>query len=857
MLDLDFENGLAPEVRAVLTSKLLTDFEFFNRFFFKRIYGRKFVMGEHHHLIAEKMRAVARGDIRRLIINIPPRYSKCIDPDTSVLTSEGMKRAGNVKFGDVLFSFDNGRLVQRRCLGTEPAFKKSVKVELRSGRTIICSTDHRLLSTFGYVEAGKLQAGDRLVALRANYEGNHRIPEAELEFITMMIFDGTCRDGRWTKKDETVIKTMADACGRLGFTFKKISGQYEFYVGQKDGNVRRMLEKYGVYGKHSYDKRLPSDWFTLDRDLRLRFIDLMFATDGFVNTSSGQGGVTLANRGLVEDVQTMLSSVGIVSTMTYRPNKCRGAWGLSIPRGEMVKLLGMIPFTAKRKSAESCLRKWSATTIDSYPYKIITHEHLSGKTLKMGLRCDCSKQISSKKFKRLVETFPQLKKYILDDFYYDTVVGIHDVGERELIHLSVEGTHNFIANGIVSHNSEMVVRSFIAWTMANNPKARFMHLSCSDDLVNDNSDAIRLILKDDAFRYLFPQTEISRRTDAKDKWYTTANGGLYAVSTGGQITGFGAGDFGNRQYQGTGSDADGFGGAIIIDDPLKAQDATSDTKRERINSIFTSTIESRVNNPGVTPIVLIMQRLHDHDMAGFLLGGGNGEPWESLVLPAIKEDGTPLWPEKHSIDQLLRMKAADPETFAAQYMQSPMVADGNIFKREWFRFWDKNSLPVIFDRVFQSWDFTFKKTAHTDNICGLLWGQKGANYYLLERVWGKKTFRESLRAMIQMTENHPEAIAKYVEAKANGEAVMDMLNEHVSGIIGVNPTESKIARAHAVTPLFEAGNIYVPDPSIAPWIMEYIDELTKFPNATHDDQVDATTQGLSQTWHRKSLWDLM
>ena len=111
--------------------------------------------------------------------------------------------------------------------------------------------------------------------------------------------------------------------------------------------------------------------------------------------------------------------------------------------------------------------------------------------------------------------------------------------------------------------------------------------------------------------------------------------------------------------------------------------------------------------------------------------------------------------------------------------------------------------------------------------------------------------------MIQMTENHPEALAKYVEAKANGEAVMDMLNEHVSGIIGVNPTESKIARAHAVTPLFEAGNIYVPDPSIAPWIMEYIDELTKFPNATHDDQVDATTQGLSQTWHRRSLWDLM
>lgn len=405
--------------------------------------------------------------------------------------------------------------------------------------------------------------------------------------------------------------------------------------------------------------------------------------------------------------------------------------------------------------------------------------------------------------------------------------------------------------------TEKGVRMFIPWCLASNPRGRYMHLSYADSLVKDNSDYIRDIIKCPAYRYLFPDVEISQKTDSKEKWYTTKGGGLYAVSTGSPITGFGAGDFGDRQYHGTGSDADGFGGAIIIDDPLKPADAFSDLKRERINARFNNTIASRVNNPGVTPIVVIMQRLHDHDMAGFLMDGGSGEPWEVLSLPAINEDGTALWPEKHSIEQLEAMKAADPETFASQYMQSPMVESGNIFKREWFKFWDEKSLPGIFDRVFQSWDFTFKKTTNADNICGQLWGQKGANYYLLERVWGKKTFRESLRAMMMMTENHPEAIAKYVEAKANGEAVMDMLNEHVSGIIGVNPTESKLARAHAVTPLFEAGNVYVPDPSIAPWVMEYIDELTKFPNATHDDQVDATTQGLSQTWHRKSLWDLI
>ena len=207
--------------------------------------------------------------------------------------------------------------------------------------------------------------------------------------------------------------------------------------------------------------------------------------------------------------------------------------------------------------------------------------------------------------------------------------------------------------------TELCVKMFIAWCMANNPRSKFMHLSYSDSLVKDNSDAIRDILKCPAYQYLFHETVISQKTDSKEKWYTTSGGGLYAVSTGSPITGFGAGDFGDRNYQGTGSDADGFGGAIIIDDPLKPADAISELKRERINNRYNNTIASRVNNPGVTPVIPIMQRLHDHDMAGFLMDGGSGEPWEQLVLPAINEDGTPLWPEKHSIEQLEKMKAAE------------------------------------------------------------------------------------------------------------------------------------------------------------------------------------------------------
>ena len=398
------------------------------------------------------------------------------------------------------------------------------------------------------------------------------------------------------------------------------------------------------------------------------------------------------------------------------------------------------------------------------------------------------------------------------------------------------------------------VQMFMPWCLANNPRARFMHLSFADSLVKDNSDAIRDTVKCDAFRYLFPNCVMSPKTDSKEKWYTTDGGGLYAVSTGAPITGFGAGQFGERIYSGTGSAADGFGGAIIIDDPIKPADCESELKRERINNRFNNTIRSRVNSED-TPIVVIMQRLHDHDLSGFLLDGGSGDVWENLVLKAEGDDGEPLWPEKHSKEDLERMRLADPETFAAQYQQSPMVATGNIFKREWFKFYDHHSMPTYFDKTFQSWDFTFKSSASSDNVCGLYIGKRGPNFYILDYVCGKMTFTESVKAMMLMTENHPDAIAKYVEAKANGEAVIDLLKAKINGIIPVNPKESKIARAHAVSPLFQAGNVYLP--ADATWVYDYIDELTKFPNATHDDRVDATSQGLSQEMTNLSLWDVL
>ena len=154
-------------------------------------------------------------------------------------------------------------------------------------------------------------------------------------------------------------------------------------------------------------------------------------------------------------------------------------------------------------------------------------------------------------------------------------------------------------------------------------------------------------------------------------------------------------------------------------------------------------------------------------------------------------------------------------------------------------------MPKVFGRVIQSGDFTFKETDHSDNVSGQVWGQVGANFYLLDNDTARMDFVLQVRAMQRMSSKWPEALEKVVEDKANGPAIISALGSRIPGIVPYNPRGSKTARAYSVSPLFEAGNVFLPPMDEEhPWVKRYIDELLAFPNAEHDDQVDSTTQAL-------------
>jgi predicted phage terminase large subunit-like protein len=211
-----------------------------------------------------------------------------------------------------------------------------------------------------------------------------------------------------------------------------------------------------------------------------------------------------------------------------------------------------------------------------------------------------------------------------------------------------------------------------------------------------------------------------------------------------------------------------------------------------------------------------------------------------------------LWPERFGAEEIERLKRTLGSYAAAgQLQQRPSPAEGGVLKRHWWKFY--REAPRSFDEVIQSWDCSFKDTNTADYVVGQVWGRKGADKYLLDQVRCRMDCPATIQAVRRLSEKWPQAKAKLVEDKANGSAVIAMLKHEVDGLIAVNPEGGKESRVNAVTPQIEAGNVYLPEATLASWVGAFIDECAAFPHGAFDDQVDAMTQALVRLGKKSQL----
>lgn len=291
---------------------------------------------------------------------------------------------------------------------------------------------------------------------------------------------------------------------------------------------------------------------------------------------------------------------------------------------------------------------------------------------------------------------------------------------------------------------------------------------------------------------------------------------------------------------------------ILIDDPIKDRaEADSATIRNKVWDWYTSTLYTRLAPGG--GLIVIQTRWHMDDLTGRLLNP-NSENWRVVNFPAIAEHdekyrkvGEALHPERYDLAALNRIKkAVGSRDWAALYQQRPVPAEGAVFKQEWIKYYTQASLPPVFNTVLISWDMTFKDSAASDFVVGQVWGKNGANFYLLDSVRGRWDFVKTLEMFQVLANKWPKALKKLVEDKANGTAIIQTLKKSISGIKAITPKDSKEARAYSITPLWEAGNVFIPDPKTAAWVKDFEAEILSFPSAAHDDQVDAMTQALAE-----------
>lgn len=419
----------------------------------------------------------------------------------------------------------------------------------------------------------------------------------------------------------------------------------------------------------------------------------------------------------------------------------------------------------------------------------------------------------------------------------------HEVVASALERVTIGETKRLIINVPPrSGKTELAVKNWIAWCMGIVPDCEFIHASYSKRLATTNTWETRAIMQHESYAEIFGAPMFRQDSNAKDEFRTAQGGVVYATGAEGTITGYGAGKMRPR-----------FGGAVIIDDPHKAGEGNSDTMRQNVIDWFSTTMESRLNTRD-TPIIVIMQRLHEMDLSGWLLAGGNGEKWEHVCIPAIDGDDLSFWPDQFPIDDLRRMERSNAYVFAGQYMQRPAPVGGGVFKDDWWGFYDVT--PALDWRVIYA-DTAQKTKQENDYSVFQCWGKsRRGQAVLIDQMRGKweaPELQNMARAFWQkhkaIDERAPLRAMK-VEDKVSGTGLIQTLKREGVPILPIQRNRDKLTRAYDAAPFVESGNVLLPRQ--APWLADFLSEAATFPKGAHDDQIDPMMDAVTDMLETKT-----
>ena len=733
-----------------------------------------------------------------MILNVPPQSGKALLYETPVLTTKGWKLHGELEVGDYVYSPD-GRPVKVLSV-QKPYYHPCMKIVFDSGDEFICAREHEWPVSWRHQR--KKHGKHYYDVVTENIETQHIFDRKYIHgkpFIQIgKAIEGEAKDllidpyrlGVWLGDGES--KGIRIACGEedlenmlenLGVDryAETDPGNYNISLGVTDGsrgsNAFRNALK--EYGIWG-KKHIPADYFNASVEQRIALLQGLMDTDGTVDGNYARCEFCATRKQLAYDVFYLIRSLGI---------KC------SI-RLDKAKLNG-------REISD----RWR---INFTPHKDDIIFRLKRKQQRINNKSTDDRSVKER-------------------FFIKEIV---DYRQCEVNCITVEGGLYMAGAFIPTHNSMTVTSTLPSWYLGKYPHGKVIEISYNTDYARQfgrqNREKIR-----EYGDHVFGVKVASRPSGELEFELDNHVGSMISRGVDAGVTGRGC-------------------TLMIIDDPIKnRKEADSPTTRDRLWAEWTDSYRSRLA-PGAK-VIVIMTRWHMADLAGQLIEKEDNVTVLNLPLEAEKKDpmgraeGEALHPEIGKDDKWMRnfketlIKSKGMRTWEALYQGHPTIEEGNMVKREWWRYYDE--LPSGAFEII-SVDATFKDSDRADFVAIQVWGKVGANYYLIDRVKKRMDFVSTLNAIKYMRSAHPHVAGILVEDKANGPAIMSILKRDIPGIIPVDPAGGKVARVNAVSPAIESGSVFLP--SDKPWVQEFVEEFAAFPNGAHDDEVDCCTQALNR-----------
>lgn len=757
-----------------------------------------YIFTKFHALICNICQSVVEkvenGQKVKICISVPPQHGKLLANETPVLTSKGWKNHGDLVVGDYVYN-EKGELV--KVTNVFPKYIANRKVTFTNGEEILCHENHEWLV----------------------YDRNaHKYIVRETNFIEKYVGEN-------------------DIVGR--------GHRYRFQLPNREpikGENKQLFVNPYVLGvwlgdgtnKKPYICACKEDIITLEECAKIY-------SDNKTYIHKTTGVITKSFKCLNEDLQKYGMCFWNKKCEKHIPQEYMTASieqrlellaGLLDTDGHLDKKQNRYVFVTADKELKTTFEElistfgWRATTYEAKP--TISTSGIIGRKVYWQIAFSPTMFIPCRIPRKQLFAYSKQRKI--------SICKVERIKSKEGNCIEVEGGVYCAGKTMLpTHNSMTVTETLPSWFIGRNPDLRCIVTAYNADVAEKFGNKNRQLIKNHG-KEIFG-VEISDSQDNKTLWDIDKHqGGMLATGILGGLTSNG-------------------GALVIVDDPFKnGEEANNQDLRDKVYDTFADSVATRARGKG-NAIIVIHTRWHDDDLIGRLSKSGE---WIIINIPCVWEKGEDkllhrkvgqtLCPELGFDSEwaMSMQKLLGPKKWNALYQGKPYIEGGNLLKRSSLKFYNEQTKPSVFDAIEMSCDLTFggiKKT--NDNVCVGVWGRVGANHYLLKKVKKKMTFQETLEQLRVLASNFPQARKKLVEAKANGPATIETLNREIGGFVEFNPgSKSKQERFENVIPLIESGNVYLPDESIDNTIEDDIDELLRFPNATHDDFVDMLSQYL-------------